>query len=56
VTTYGIVTHLVENGVRWNGSSGHNIAYTTYNGAYTFSADVPYAGVLRPSGTMIRIR
>jgi hypothetical protein len=56
VTTYGIVTHLVENGVRWNGSSGHNIAYTTYNGTYTFSADVPYAGVLRLLGTVILIR
>jgi hypothetical protein len=44
VTTYGVVTHLVENSVRWNGSGGHNITYTTDRGAYTYTADVPYAG------------
>ena len=44
VTTYGVVTHLKENGVYWNGSGGHNITYTTDRGAYTFTADVPYAG------------
>ncbi len=45
-TTHGVVTHLRENGVYWNGSPspGHNISYTTGSGAYTYTADVSYAG------------
>ena len=54
VTTYGIVTHLVENGVRWDGASGHNVAYGL--ATPVFVADVPYLGVLHPQGTTIFIR
>jgi hypothetical protein len=53
VTTHGVVTHLVENGARWDGSSGHNVSYGL--AAPVFFADVPYAGVLHPQGTMLLI-
>jgi hypothetical protein len=51
VTTYGIVTHLVENGVRWNGSGGHNVIYGV--ATPVFYADVPYKGLWRPAGTVL---
>jgi hypothetical protein len=53
---YGIVTHLVENGVRWNGTAGHNITYTLSPGTLTFAGDVPYAGLWRPPGTVVLVR
>jgi hypothetical protein len=43
---YGIVTHLMENNVRWNGVAGHNILYTLSPGTLSFTGDVPYAGAL----------
>jgi len=46
VTTYGIVTHLMENGAYWDGVSAHNITYGV--GPTTFTADVPYAGLPVP--------
>jgi hypothetical protein len=50
------VTHLVENGVRWNGTAGHNITYTLSPGTLTFAGDVPYAGLWRPPGTVVLVR
>jgi hypothetical protein len=51
VTTHGIVTHLVENGVRWNGSGGHNVIYGV--ATPVFYADVPYKGLWHPAGTVL---
>ena len=51
VTTHGIVTHLVENGVRWNGSGGHNVTYGI--ATPVFYADVPYRGIWHPAGTVM---
>jgi hypothetical protein len=56
VNTYGIVTHLVENGVRWNGTAGHNITYTLSPGTLTFAGDVPYAGLWSPPGTVVLVK
>jgi hypothetical protein len=59
VTTYGIVTHLVEydsgggSWVRWDGVSGHKINYGV--GPTTFTADVPYARVMGPKGILVVI-
>jgi hypothetical protein len=53
VTTHGIVTHLVENGTRWNGSDGHNVTYGLATPA--FFADVPYLGVVG-GGTVFKFR
>jgi hypothetical protein len=55
-TTHGIVTHLVENGVRWDGAAAHNIAYAQGAGTLSFAGDVPYAGLLTPGGTVVFIK
>jgi hypothetical protein len=52
---YGIVTHLVENGVRWT-NGVHNITYTLSPGTLTFAGDVPYAGLWSPPGTVVVVR
>jgi hypothetical protein len=54
VPSYGVVTHLVEgtlgSGTRWPGGvNPHNIAYSASSGAFSFTADVPYAGKLAVS-------
>jgi hypothetical protein len=44
---YGIVTHLMENNVRWPGTPNpHNIGYYLTSGMLSFTGDVPYAGKL----------
>jgi hypothetical protein len=53
VTTHGIVTHLVENGTRWDGLAGHAVSYGLATAV--FYADVPYAGVLA-KGSVYRFR
>lgn len=59
IMTKGIVTHLVENNVRWNGTAAHEISYTMGTGGLgtlSFTADVPYAGQLTENGTVILIQ
>jgi hypothetical protein len=51
---YGVVTHLMENEVYWDGVAAHNISYI--NGTTTFTDDMPYGGILRPPGTVILFR
>jgi autotransporter-associated beta strand protein len=43
VTNYNVVTHLVENGTRWNGAAAHQVAYGL--ATPVFAADVPYQGL-----------
>jgi hypothetical protein len=56
VKDHGIVTHLMEDEVYWDEVAPHNISYINANGATTFTADVPYAGIIRPPPSVIIVR
>jgi hypothetical protein len=53
---WGVVTHLVENGVRWDGIASHNIGYYLASGTNTFTGDVPYAGRSDRVGTVLIVQ
>jgi len=53
---YGVVTHLVENGVRWDGIASHNIGYYLASGTLSFVGDVPYAGRSDRVGTVLIVQ
>jgi hypothetical protein len=53
---WGVVTHLVENGVRWDGIASHNIGYYLASGTNTFMGDVPYAGRSDRVGTVLIVQ
>jgi hypothetical protein len=57
LTKYGVVTHLVENGVQWTGgAAAHNINYPVSPATNLFFTDVPYAGNLGKVGTAVYFR